>query len=66
MPKVVCHRCRKSVQDHDFYIESRGGPICSSCILAAEERSVQPATLQKNNTETQIFGPLAAWADASK
>jgi hypothetical protein len=65
MPKVVCHRCRKVVQSHDFYIESRGGPICSTCIVAAERRDQAAENQGKRPAETQIFGPIAAWADAS-
>ncbi len=68
MPKIVCHRCRGFVEDHDFYIESRGGVVCSSCILAAESRSqgsASSAGAKDRSYQPQAFVPKDAWADAS-
>jgi NMD protein affecting ribosome stability and mRNA decay len=68
MSRIICHRCRESIPEHDFYIESRGGAVCSACILAAESRQVEQGDAEacaRRRCAARVFVPRGAWADAS-
>ena len=35
MKKACCCKCKQEIEDHDFYVNSRQGKICSDCLIQA-------------------------------
>ena len=40
MKRICCSRCREEIGHHDFFMRTKGGKICSDCLV--KEAPVQP------------------------
>lgn len=56
--KNQCSKCRQAIDSWDFYVESRSGKICSSCLVAQELPSQEYQALFKLSTSTVSMGEL--------
>lgn len=54
--KNQCSKCKHDIDNWDFYVESRSGKICSSCLVAGEMPSQEYKSLFKPGTAQREQG----------
>lgn len=50
MKQNRCSKCREEIDSRDFFMESKGGKICSDCLVAAEPVEDENTHLFKSRT----------------
>ncbi|MDC0335586.1 hypothetical protein OAN24_01635 [Pseudodesulfovibrio sp.] len=47
MKRICCSKCREEIGSHDFFMVTKGGKICSDCLVKAEAKTTPSAYLFK-------------------